>query len=155
MADPAGRARRPADRLRLPRPPARVLMLVGLSGGCYAVSLAAVAGLQSASDGALAAARAPYVDGLARLTDGHDRLEGGLSALADLDRRAVNTNDELSGAITGVEAQLDRLSSRVAAVDGAARQLPARAPMPVPVRSVGVSRSSGSAHATTGGSAVP
>jgi hypothetical protein len=128
--------------------------MFGLTGGCYAISLAAVSGLQSASDSAVIEARAPYADGIGRLADGHDRLEGGLSALADLDGQAVDANDRLNGAIGALEARLDRLSASVSAVDGAARALPARAPMPVPVRSVGVSRST-SAHAATGGSAAP
>jgi hypothetical protein len=129
--------------------------MVGLAGGCYAISLAAVSGLQSATDAAVVAARAPYADGVGRLADANDRLEARLGALADLDGRAVDANDRLSGTIAGLEARLDRLAAGVSAVDGAARALPARAPMPVAVRSVGVSRSARPAHATTGGSAAP
>lgn len=154
MVDRPGGARRSARLLRITRIPGQVLVMFGLTAGCYATSLAAVSGLQSASDSAVAEARGPYADGIGRLTDGHDLLENGLRALVDLDGRAVDANDRLSGEITGLEARLDRLSANVSAVDGAARVLPARAPMPVAVRSLAVSRST-SAHATTGGSAAP
>ena len=154
MADARNRYRRPSGVLPVPRLPGQVLALIGLTGGSYAISLAAVAGLQSASETALAAARAPVVDGIGRLSDGHDGLESGLSTLADLDRQAVAANDRLGAAIADLEGRLDRLSANVSAVDGAARSLPARAPMPA-VRSVGVTRSTTSAHATTGGSAAP
>jgi hypothetical protein len=139
----------------IPRLPGRAFALIGLTGGCYAVSLAAVAGLQSASEGAEVAARAPYASGVAQLAGGNDRLESNLPVLADLDAAAVDANDRLTGAMTALEARLGGLSTSVSAVDGAARALPARAPMPVPVRSVGVSRAATPAHAATGGSGAP
>jgi len=138
----------------IPRLPVQVVTMIGLSGGCYALSLALVAGLQSDADATVAAARAPFASGVASIVERNDHLARGLAGLTDLDGQAAEANASVVAAITEVETRLGRLSAAVAAVDGAAQHLPARAPMPA-LRSVSVARTARHAHATTGGSAVP
>ncbi len=153
MGEPQRGAGR-ASGVAIPRIPLQVAALIGLSGSCYALSLAAVAGLQSGSDTALEAARQPFVSGVAAVTDGNDRVGRRLTDLASIDERAVATASSVTAAIVDVESRLDRLSSAVGAVDGAVNRLPARAPLPPAVGTAKVAATSRSAHATTGGSAV-
>ncbi len=147
-------ARRPAAPRAIPRVPLQVLAMIGVSGGCYAISLAGVAGWQSTSDRDLAAARAPVADAVAGITVTNDRLAARLGGLAALDTAAADAQTSVANQFGLVESQLDHLSSAVAAVDGMARGLPARVALPPAVHSVRIGTSP-PAHAATGGSAVP
>jgi len=69
----------------IPRLPVQVVTMIGLSGGCYALSLALVAGLQSDADATVAAARAPFASGVASIVERNDHLARGLAGLTDLD----------------------------------------------------------------------
>ena len=139
----------------VPRIPLQVLTLIGLSGGCYAVSLAAVAGWQSAADADTASARAPFASGVADVAATNDRLAARLATMADLVAAAAGAGGSIGAGMAAFERQLERLSASVAAVDGATRGLPTRVALPPPVRSVSIGRVSAPAHVTTGGSAVP
>jgi hypothetical protein len=129
--------------------------MIGLTGGCFGLSLAAAAALQSGMDAAVAADRAPFASAVERLTAENDRLEQRLAMLGALDARAVNAAGSIGDGIAAMETRLDRLSSTVAAVDGAARSLPARVALPPVVRSVQVGGGSARAHVSTGGSGAP
>ena len=58
--------------------PARAGILIGASAAVYAVSLAAVAGLQASDDAAIAARRQPYVDAIADGRAANDTLEAAI-----------------------------------------------------------------------------
>jgi hypothetical protein len=76
-------------------------LLLTASAGAYAVSLAAVAGFQSASDRAVIDGRVPTADAIDRLAEDSARLEGSL-ARADA---------ALSGAIARFEATTPALAA--------------------------------------------
>jgi hypothetical protein len=139
----------------IPRVPTQVLAMIGLTGGCFGLSLAAAAALQSGTDATVAADRAPFASAVDRLTAENDRLEQRLLMLGALDARAADAAGPIGNGIAAMETQLDRLSSTVAAVDGAAQALPARVALPPVVRSVRVGSGSTPAHASTGGSGAP
>jgi hypothetical protein len=147
-------ARRRTAPRAIPRVPFQVLAMIGVSGGCYAVSLAAVAAWQSTSERDLAAARAPVADAVAGLAATNDRLAARLAGLGTLDTAAADAQTSVTNQFGLVERQLDHLSSAVAAVDGMARGLPTRVALPPAVHSVRIGTSP-TAHAATGGSAVP
>jgi len=155
MAEPKVRLAPTRTRRSLPRIPIQAVTLVGLTGGCYAVSLAVVAGLQSGADRTAAAVRAPISDAAGSIVAGNDRLSRDLLTLGDIDRQGVDANAALASGISDLEHRIDGLSATVGRVDGATRGLPARVPMPPSVRSVRVTAASGPAHVVTGGSAPP
>ena len=59
-----------------PRRPLHLAVMLGASAALYAGSMAGVALLQSDADRALTQRQAPAKDAVARLQDGHDRLDG-------------------------------------------------------------------------------
>jgi hypothetical protein len=138
--------------------PARAGMLLGTSAAIYAVSLAAVAALQSSSDAAIAAHRQPYVDAVAQARAANDTLE---AAVADADARARAIADRYASAgndVKAYQARLDALAALVADVEGSAAALPARITLPTvsisgPIASG--SRSRPAATTTTRASGAP
>jgi hypothetical protein len=127
---------------------------VGLSAATYATALAAVTGLQSASDQAVIAARRPAVESLAAM-----RLQND-AATARLDR-ARERYDALAGDYAAVasdvsafEDAIGQLSDVVAKVARTSASLPDRAALRT---SISASRpaSRPTVHATTGASGAP
>lgn len=130
--------------------PARAGLLLGASAAVYAVSLAGVAAMQADTDAQAIAARAPYLDEVARLQAANDELERQLHK-ADAEARALAADYGAVGvAVTGYEARLDALAALVADVEGSVAALPTRIKLPsVTMRGAvaGNSRSSGSRSA--------
>jgi hypothetical protein len=112
------------------RRPVHLAVLVGTATAAYAVSLAGVTALQSETDQARIADRAPTAHLADQLGDGHDRLEATVQRAADAYARAAERYDALTRSLDATEADLGTYAERVAAVGGAARDLPARVSLP-------------------------
>jgi hypothetical protein len=148
------RGARVTGGIRVPRIPAQVVALIGLSTCGYAGALAGVTALQSATDARTMADRAPLAAAVEAVTDRSDRLAARLADLAAAQASAADAYDGVTAAIAAAEGDLAGLSTSVAGVDGASRSLPTRVALPAAVRTT--VRSSGTtAHATTGGSGAP
>jgi hypothetical protein len=123
--------------------PARAGMLLGATAAIYAVTLAGISGLQAESDGAIAAARAPYLDDLATTRAANDAYEARITR-ADRDIHAlIGSYGFVGGTVTAFQTRLDALAALVADVEGSAAALPTRIKLPT-VTTVRVTRSSGS-----------
>jgi len=127
--------------------------MVGASTALYAVSMAGVTAIQSNSDRTLILRQSPAEAAVARLRDGHDRLEAAIDRATDDYGRAAGGYDALSPQLTQMETSLGLLSGRVEKVSGAARAVPGRVSMPAVSRSVsGTTTSRPKTTASTGAS---
>jgi hypothetical protein len=132
--------------------PARAGMLVGATAAVYAVSLAAVAGLQAMDDVETAALRQPYLDEVVAARATNDALETRLRDADSAARALAAAYGDTVEDVAAFQARLDSLAALVAEVEGSAAALPDRIRLPsVSMRGpVGSSRSSsGSRPATT------
>ena len=110
--------------------PARAGILIGASAAVYAVSLAAVAGLQASDDAAIAARRQPYVDAIADGRAANDALEAAIGD-AGLQVQSVTSSYSLSAdELAAYEARLDALARLVAETQGSMAALPRRINLP-------------------------
>lgn len=157
MTEPApGRPEsRPVPGKRTPerRHPLHLAVALGVSAGVYAGSLALVSALQAEQEASLAADRAPALDALAALRAANDRLAAEVDRATQAYRVAGDGYQRVAGDLGRYDAGLGRLASSVAAVAGAAVDLPANAPLPAvgSVRPV----TAPTVHATTGASGKP
>ena len=132
------------------RPVLHLPITAAVCTGVYAVSLAAVTGLQAAEDAATTAARQPLVDAAARARVTRTMtLEAALRARDALDDASARYLD-IVAASEGLDDSLSRLSEQVTQVSGAAAQLPATFGLPAAGGSV--SMGAPSTQATTGAS---
>lgn len=134
------------------RRPVHLAVLVGVSASAYAISLAGVAALQSATDARVAADRAPAGQAADALATGHDELE---RSLDEASRAYVLSSGRYARVGTGLvdmEASLDALGTRVEKVSGAANALPGRVSLPAISTSTRVITRTRVVHATTGAS---
>jgi hypothetical protein len=110
--------------------PARAGILIGASAAVYAVSLAAVAGLQASDDAAIAARRQPYVDAIADGRAANDALEAAIGSV-DIRAASLASNYALSAdQVAAYEARLDALAAIVAETQGSMAALPKRINLP-------------------------
>jgi hypothetical protein len=121
---------RPATRTVEARRPVHLAVVVGLSAGAYAVSLAGVTALQAATNRDLADANAPAVDTLATLTAEHDRLEARLSAAGTAYGTAAAAYSDITDQLVALEARLGKLASQVKKVEGSVSWVPPAVHMP-------------------------
>ena len=133
------------------RRPAHLVVLLGASAGIYAVSLAGVAALQSATDRAVMEERAPLGAATSTLAGGHDAVETDLERAARGYGDAIASYDRLGPRLDAMETSLDALAGTVSQVSGAARALPGHVALPVVTRTV-TTRAAPVIHATTGAS---
>ena len=105
------------------RRPIHVAVAVGMTAGLYALSLAGVTALQSATDAQLAADRAPAADAVAQLKSAHDAMEGSLDRLAGAYAKAVGGYQAITDRIAGHEQALAALGRQVKAAAGSAAAL--------------------------------
>ena len=112
-----------------PRRPVHLAVVVGLSAGAYAVSLAGVTTLQSASDQHLMAANGPAADAAQQLRSEHDRLDDRLVAAASGYDAAAAAYSEISDQLTAMESRLGKLAAEVRKVQGSAAWTPPPAPV--------------------------
>jgi hypothetical protein len=155
MVEPIGDGSgRGGGRLVMPRFPRHVVTLVGLSTTGYAISLAAVTGIQSGAESTLRAAQAPVVAGIADVARTNDRLADNLAGISGAATEAGGAYRTVVDGVSALEASIGRLSTVVSEVDGAARALPASVALPPVIRSVSPGARP-TVHATTGGSGAP
>lgn len=135
------------------RRPVHLAVLIGLSASAYAGSLAVVTMLQSATDAALAAERAPIREIAEAITAGHDDLE---TTVADAARR-YSLITERYGALlpelARVETSLDTLAKTTSRVTDSALTLPSHVSLPTVLTAPRIVRvAAPTIHATTGAS---
>jgi hypothetical protein len=110
--------------------PARAGLLLGATAAAYAVSLAGVSALEADADAQVIAARAPYLDEVARLQAANDELDR-LVREADAGTRALAADyGAVGAAVTGYEARLDALAGLVANIEGSVAAMPDRIRLP-------------------------
>jgi len=147
---------RPSIRIgALPVVPAHVGTMLGLSVAGYGVALALVTGLQASSEATVTADRAPIAATIDGIAAGHDLLGRELDAAASGYGTTAAAYQAVVDGLAGVEERLAALATAVKAVDGASRALPASVALPPVVRSVRVTATRSTTHATSGGSAAP
>lgn len=141
------------DRLASLRVPAHVGVMLGVSTAAYAVTLAAVTGMQASSEATLAAERAPVIARIADLNARNQALTDDL-ALAGRHYDAVaRAYLDAGGQLADLETALASLATSVQSIDGVSRSLPTSVSLPRVSRA-----SSGGAPATsstTGASGAP
>lgn len=132
-----------------PRRPVHLAVIVGLSAGAYAASLAGVTALQAASDRQLDAANGPAADAVKTLQAEHARLDDRLAAAASTYDAATAAYADISGQLAAMEKRLGKLAVDVHKVQGSAAWTPPPPPaaavrLPTVTRSSGGSSSGGS-----------
>jgi hypothetical protein len=133
------------------RRPVHLAVLIGASAGAYAISLAGVTALQSATDARVAAERGPASHAVDVVAAGHDDLQASVDGASGAFTVAADRYAALTSHLADMEASLDHLGQRVAKVSGAAGALPARVSLPSIHASAPVTRTK-VVHATTGAS---
>ncbi len=151
-----------------PRRPLHIPIVVGISAGLYAASLAAVTGLQSAHDVATAAAAAPGADTAALLRSSHDQLDAELARARAAYTAAADHYDALTKQLAGLETRLAGLAAQADSLRSAPLAVPGAAAIAVGQGGIVVHRGTAAAvgaapaaaaapavHATTGASGAP
>jgi hypothetical protein len=134
------------------RRPIHLAVLVGVSASAYAISLAGVAALQSATDARVAADRAPAGQAADALASGHDQLETSLGEANRAYADAADRYARLGTRLIDMETSLENLGTRVEKVSGAANALPGRVSLPTISTTTRVVTRTKVVHATTGAS---
>jgi hypothetical protein len=136
--------RRGAGWVRLGPP--HIGVMFGLSTAAYAVTLAGVTALQSGSEAALAAERAPAIARIDTLAAGNQRLADELAAAGATYNSVAAAYSAVGGSLADLEAALGGLATSVKHIDGVSRSLPSKIALP----SVGrVSSGGGGAPSTS------
>lgn len=116
--------------------PAHIAVFLGLSTGAYALTLAAVTGLQSAAEAATRAERAPTLAAIEAMTAGHDRLTARLDDARAAYEAAAGAYAGAGIAVADLEVRLNALATAVSEVSGTAASLPTGVRLPPVTRSV-------------------
>lgn len=111
-------------------PPAHLFVLIGVSAGVYAVSLAGVTGVQSAADAKVHAQREPIRLAADAARDQHDRLEAAVEAASQRYQELADRYASSGEWLTGMEGSLDTLASRAADLSESTASLPTRFSLP-------------------------
>ena len=133
------------------RIPAHLLLMLSASTAAYAIALAGIAGVQSADEAALAAARDPVARTIDQVAAGHDDLEARIDQARAGYAAAARSYVAAGGALAALESQLGDLATVVADIDGVSRTLPSSVRLPAIGGSVAAGRAP-TTHATTGAS---
>ena len=135
------------------RQPVHLAMLVGLSASAYAGSLAVVTMLQSTTDVAIAAERAPIREIADAITAGHDDLETTVAYAARRYGLVTDRYGALLPELSQAEAALDGLAKTTSAVTDSALALPSHVSLPaLPAAARIVRVAAPATRATTGAS---
>jgi hypothetical protein len=118
------------DRGRGPAVPAHIVVMLSASTAAYAVLLAGMAGLQSTSNSAIAAAREPLAASVGVVAAGHDRLAASLDAARARYGAVADAYGSVGGRLGNLEATLSAFAASVAELDGQARSLPSSFKVP-------------------------
>ena len=112
------------------RRPIHLGIAVGVSASLYAVSIAAVTGLQSAQNQQASDAYAPLTTSADQLDSANADLEAGLaSARAAFDASAASFSD-VAARVPAFEARLTSLAGTVTKIHGTSVSLPTGAALP-------------------------
>ena len=132
------------------RVPTHLAILVGVSAGAYAVSLAGITALQSSRRRTADRGATAVTAGGGAAARDHDALEQAVAAAADRYAALADRYDQAGAGIGGVETALDGLATRAASLTESAAKLRV-APFSLPrvARSVTRSVSAPKTHATT------
>jgi prefoldin subunit 5 len=125
--------------------------LLGLSASTYAVTLAAVTGLQAAADQAKLVALGPSQDAVAAVAARNDRLAADLLAAGAAYGTAADEYAALLARLDALERELRDLQTAANEVSGGATALPDRVALPRVASRANVG-SPPKVHATTGAS---
>jgi hypothetical protein len=131
--------------------PAHLGIILGLSTGAYALTLAAVTGLQSSAEASTRLERARTIAAIGNLATGHDRLAARLDAARGAYEAAAGAYAGAGLEVADLEARLNALAVAVTEVSGTAASLPAGVKLP-PVSRTVTSVSAPAVQATTGAS---
>lgn len=142
---------RPAARPTEGRRPVHLAVVVGISAGAYAASLAGVTALQAASDRQLSDANAPAREAIASIAGEHDRLDERLTAAGTAYGSAATAYADIVDRMTGVETRLGSLARQVKKVEGSAAWVPPAVRMPSVSRAA-AARSKPASNGSTGAS---
>jgi hypothetical protein len=144
---------RSSGRFGVPRIPAHIGVLLGASTAAYAVTLAAVTGLQASSEAQQIAERAPAIAGVLDLGAKNEALGGTLAAAGQRYDELSRSYAAAGGQLADLGTALADLAASVQSIDGVSRSLPATIPLPKVNRVVvGAAPATSS---TTGASGVP
>jgi len=138
--------RRPAISI-----PAHLGVILGLSAGAYALTLAAVTGLQSSAESATRLERAPTIAAIDAMAAGHDRLTARLDTARAAYEAAAGAYGDAGLQVADLESRLNALAAAVSEVSGTASSLPSGVRLPPVARSVTTAAAPAS-QATTGAS---
>lgn len=125
-ANPAHPATRPTETRR----PIHIAVVIGISAGAYAASLAGVTALQAASNQQLEDANAPARDAISAIVAEHDRLDQRLTAAGTAYGSAAAAYADIVDRMTGVEMRLGSLARQVKKVEGSAAWVPPAVRLP-------------------------
>ena len=131
--------------------PAHVGVLLGLSTGAYALSLAFVSGQQASAEAATAAQRAPALATIDALDRGHAGIEADLRAARSAYENAAAAYAATGTGFQDLEGRLADLAAAVAKVNGTAASMPTAVRLPAVSRSVAAAPAP-AVNATTGAS---
>jgi hypothetical protein len=126
----------PAAQLAKPRGDAlhstatRAGVLVGVSAAIYAVSLAAVAGLEAHTQAQAAADAQPGLDAIAIVTSENDAMDAAIQDASARLQQLANTYNSTSTDMSAYQAQFQRLSTLVAKIQGSAAAMNANFRLP-------------------------
>jgi hypothetical protein len=159
---PLGRRARAVSTTRttVTRRPYHVAAFLGASAGVYAISLAAVTGLQSAADQQTMALRAPAAAAAAQLAASNDVLDRQITRIEAELRSQGAAYGDLASTMATYGGSLDGLAAQVSELEGQAAQLPTRISLPSAPRVSSGARATTSTSrpatvATTGASGKP
>jgi hypothetical protein len=142
-----------------PRRPIHLAVAIGLSAGAYAAALAGVTALQSSSEQALVADRAPTADVVDQLRLEHGRLEARMARVSAAYDGAVTAYGKAAGGLGGYEQKLGTLAQQVAIAQTKAAALARAASMASPGSGQAASApkvsSGGNVTATAAAAAAP
>jgi hypothetical protein len=133
------------------RLPLHVAAFLGCSTGAYALSLAGVTAVQSATDVALDHERAPLARSLDAISTDHAALERSILELSDQYDELTATYAGLARTFPAVERGLDAVSSLATSITKSAASVPTRVSLPA-VRSAPRRAAPPPTHASTGAS---
>ncbi|HEX4898328.1 MAG TPA: hypothetical protein VFV53_08245 [Candidatus Limnocylindrales bacterium] len=131
--------------------PAHLGVILGLSTGAYALTLAAVTGLQSSAEAATRMERAPTITAIDTMAADHDRLTARLDAARAAYEAAAGVYGDAGLQVADLGARLDALVAAVGEVSGTASSLPSSVQLPPIARSV-AKVAAPATQATTGAS---
>jgi hypothetical protein len=134
------------------RRPVHLAVLLGVSTGAYAVALASVTGLQSATDAAARRAIDPVVATQTTLGVDHSVLERDLRDAAARYTELADRYDQLTPRLGDLEAALDSLAGSAQRITDSAAALPTRVNLPPVSRAPRVVVAAPRTHAVTSAS---